>query len=120
MKKHADVYYLRNRRARKLAMQRLKTARHLLSINDDGFYEEILKACWGYLSDKFSVDTSDLSRERIQEKLDAYDLTGEYVEKLWDLIDDCEFSRYAPGQTGDKNTMYARAENIISMIEENV
>ena len=43
-----------------------------------------------------------------------------YVEKLWTLIDDCEFSRYAPGQTGDKNTMYARAENILSMIEENV
>ncbi len=120
LKKHADVYYIRSRKARKKAVQRLKTARHLLNLNNDGFYEEILKACWGYLSDKFGIDTSDLSRDRIQEHLERVNVPGEVSADLWSLIDECEYSRYAPGETRDKQPVYARAENILSRIEENV
>ncbi len=119
-KKQEDINYLRNRRARKLAIQRLKTARHLLDKNEEGFYEEILRASWGYLSDKFGVDTSDLSRESIQEKLNRYGLPDDLEKDLWALIDECEFSQFAPGEAGDKNEIYYRAENILYGIEENI
>jgi hypothetical protein len=118
--KLADTNYIRNRRARKLAVQRLKAARHLMASGDKGFYEEILKACWGYLSDKFGVDMSELSRETIQENLRKQDLPEDLVSELWSLIDDCEFSRYAPGEAADKNEIYKKAESILAWIEEKV
>ncbi len=119
-RKQADINYIRYRRARKLAVRRLKTAKQLLSLQDDGFYDEILKACWGYLSDKFGVDMSDLSREKIHEKLSKSNIPEDLTTELWNLIDECEFSRYAPGEALDKNTIYRRAENILSRIEENI
>ena len=114
------MHYVRNRRARKLAARRLKYARNLLKDNNDGFYEEVLKAYWGYLSDKLNVNTSELSKDTIDERLKEKGVPDDVLNNLWTLIEECEYSRYAPGEAADMDTIYQRAEDMLSVVEENI
>ena len=53
-------------KANKVARRRLKLAKHLSETGqDEKFHEEILKAIWGYLSDKLGIPASQLTRENI-------------------------------------------------------
>ena len=115
-----DQMMLRNRRARKVAVKRLKTARNLLKINDDGFYEAILKACWGYLSDKLGINTADLSRDNVADKLKEKGLPEELSNDLLGIIESCEFARYAPGGDSAKHEIYKQTEDCLSKVEQNI
>ena len=60
---NANVAKVRTRKANKVAVKRLKLAGKLLADNKkDAFYDEVLKALWGYVSDKLSIPMSRLSR----------------------------------------------------------
>ena len=118
LKRRADIYAVRNRKARKVAGRRLSNARNLMNAGDEHFYEEVLKTFWGYLSDKLGIKTSDLSRESINRKLKENMVKEETITELWQLLDDCEYSRYAPGEGSDKKTLYNRAEKCLSAIEQ--
>jgi hypothetical protein len=118
IRRNADINAVRNRKARKLAEKRLKSASLLLKSDDNGFYDEILKALWGYLSDKLGVNVSELSREKIAFKLDQKNLESNVQQKLWILLDDCEMARYASGIGGDKQKIYEDAIELISVLQE--
>ena len=111
---------VRNRKARKLAEKRLKNASLLLKTDENGFYDEILKAIWGYLSDKLGVNASELSREKIALELERKDLDPIIFQSLWALLDKCEMARYASGIEGDKNEIYEEAIRLISILQEKI
>lgn len=93
----ADVALMRNKKANKMARRRLKEAGRLCKAgNRDGFYDEILRALWGYLSDKLSLPVADLNKENISDCLSNSGVTEETVSQFLDLLNDCEFERYAP------------------------
>jgi hypothetical protein len=115
-----DQMMVRNRRARRIAVKQLKTARSLLKTNDDGFYEAILKACWGYLSDKLGINTAELSRDRVADKLKEKGLSVELTQELLGIIETCEFARYAPGGDSAKHYIYKQTENCLSKVEQNI
>ena len=53
IRRNSDLSIVKNRKAGKIAVKRLRSASICLKNNQiDKFYEEILKAIWGYLSDK--------------------------------------------------------------------
>ncbi|MFN3940012.1 MAG: BatD family protein, partial [Chitinophagales bacterium] len=61
-----DIAGMRNRRATAVAKKRLKLANNYLTQNNTkAFYDETIKAVWGYLSDKFNIPQSNLSKEVI-------------------------------------------------------
>lgn len=114
---HADVVAYRNRKANAVALRRLKKAgKHLKAKDEKLFYEEVLRAVWGYLGDKLAMPTSELSRENIQSKLQQYGLDDTLIEQFTQVIDTCEFARYAPASAGDamsevyQNTLYTMSE----------
>lgn len=119
-RENADVVFIKNKRANKVAHQRLKKAEMLIKSGDThGFYEEMLKALWGYLSDKLAIPVSDLSKERATQLLESRGADAETIQTLTQIIEECEFARYAPGGQGEeKSDRFNHAVDIISKLEQ--
>jgi len=119
-RENADVVFIKNKRANKVAYQRLKKAEVLIKSGDThGFYEEMLKALWGYLSDKLAIPVSDLSKERAAQLLVSKGADTETIQTLTQIIEECEFARYAPGGQGEeKSDRFNHAVEIISKLEQ--
>lgn len=107
----ADIRGTRLALANKVARRRLKTARKFMDARQsDKFYEELLRATWGYLSDKLGIPASQLSRENISAELESYGASQELADKFISVLDDCEMSRYTPmGSDENMSDIYTRA-----------
>ncbi len=114
-----DTVQLRRKRANKVALQRLGTARKLLQEqNKKPFYEEISKAIWLYLSDKLSIPLSSLSRESAAEAMSARKVPAGLQRTLEDVILECETALYASGGSRTMNDTYNDAVKVISNLED--
>ena len=118
----ADVLGAKKRRATKLAKKRLATAeKHLSKNNKEGFYDEVSRALWGYLSDKLSIDLSQLSKDNVEEKLLAKQVKAETITTLKGIINTCELALYAPIGAGDEMKQnYLSAIALITDLEEEI
>lgn len=118
----ANIALMKNRRASKMARSRLKNAGRLLKVNkNQQFYEEVLKACWGYLSDKLLIPVSGLNRENARSALLEKMVGEDSVNKMMDVIELCEYARYAPASSaGDMDRIYGDTINIITEIEQKI
>ena len=97
---NADVALSRNRKANKVALRRLKQAGVYLQGRDEAhFYEEVLRAVWGYLADKLTLTTSELSRDNVQAELARNGVGEELIARFVTILERCEFARYAPSQS---------------------
>lgn len=116
---NADIVKMRSNRANKIATKRLKKAQALMLASKQGeFYDEVLRALWGYVSYKLNMPVEQLSRENIQEKLSAHRVDADTVEKFTQALDECEFERYAPGDpAGNMNKTFESAMTAIMEIE---
>ena len=119
---NANVAKLRTKKANKVATKRMKLAGKLLSENKkDAFYDEVLKALWGYISDKLNIPVSRLSKDNIEEKLRNHGVNEELIKEFLNALNDCEFARFAPGdenQAMDK--VYSSSIEVISKMENSI
>lgn len=115
----ANATLVRGRRANKVASKRLRTANLLmLKGQRQSFYEEVLHALWGYISDKLGMPAEQLNRENIAERLQNLGIDPATQAKLIDAIDECEYERYAPAsEEGDMNRTLEKAMTAIMDIE---
>jgi len=120
VKENANVALAKNKKANKFAKKRLKVAsKHLADGNKDQFYEETLRALWGYLSDKLGISVAELSRDKAQERLADKNIEEDLIEHFLRLIDDCEFARYAPSSGEEKmDELYKEAIDVISKLQQ--
>ena len=116
----ANVMLAKNRKASKLARKRLKSAsQYLKESNESALYEAILKALWGYLSDKLSIPASNLSRENIAVNLKKYSIDKKLIQAFSDLLDECEYAQYAPqGSGSEMKEVYEKAVQMIVKLEQ--
>jgi len=122
IKESANIALVRNKRANKVALKRLKEAARFLKINQaEQFYESVIKALWGYLSDKLSIPVADLNRENTSSKLFEKGVDSEAVTELIKIIDDCEFARYAPSAfSGTMKEVYDGAAKVMGIFEKQI
>lgn len=120
LKANADYLAVKSRRASKMARMRLKKAGICIRNNDvDNFYDEMLAALWGYVSDKLKMPTSELNRENVSGKLSERGIGEKEVKQIIDLIDECEFSKYSPASAkGDMQPVYDEGVNVINSLED--
>lgn len=118
----ADISMMKRRRASKVARRRLKIAGRYLEGNDHHrFFEEMLKALWGYLSDKLLIPVSELNRENAVEALLEKQVPEKDAEMLMGIISECEFARYAPlSASGDMKRIYGDTLKVITLVEQNI
>ena len=119
---NADIVKMRSKKANKVATKRLKVANRLMQQQRQGeFYDEVLRALWGYVGDKLNIPVSELSKENIEEKLQERNVGQDTVSKFVNAIDECEFERYAPGDpAGNMNKTFTSAMTAITQIEEDM
>ncbi|MDE5970151.1 MAG: BatD family protein [Muribaculaceae bacterium] len=98
IKMSADVTGRKMARASKVARQRLKEANSYLTRHEnEKVYEALLRAVWGFLSDKLSIPASQLSRQNISEKLSEINTPATLIDRIIEVIDNCEMARFTPG-----------------------
>lgn len=115
----SDVAKAKGRRANKVAVRKLRKASKLMKENKPGeFYDETLRALWGYVGDKLNIPVSRLSRENISQQLLERGVSADITAKFIEAIDECEFVRYAPGDPqGNMNKVYEKSITAIEQIE---
>ena len=101
-------------------MKRMKLAGSLMNQGKKNeFYDEVLKALWGYISDKLNIPVSELSKDNIDSELKRAAVSDELIKEFMDTLNDCEFARYAPGDESEAmDKVYSSAVTIISKIED--
>jgi len=113
-----DVAGMRMKRATRLAVKRLRrAASYLGTSNQNSFYEEIYKAIWGCLSDKYNIPLSQLSRESVSERLAEKNVSEEQQASIMQLLQDVDMARFAPGDAAEHmQAVYDKALEMISAI----
>lgn len=120
IKERANVALMKTKRANKVANKRLKNARQLMAKNmHDAFFEEMLRALWGYFSDKLTIPVSELNRDNISAELAKFGVDDNVCSGIIALLDDCEFARYAKADEGgrDMASVYKKACELINQVE---
>lgn len=122
IKKRQNIELLKNRKASKVAQKKLRQASQYLRQNrKEEFHEALLKAFWGYLSDKLGIPASELSRETAEKNLDVYISDTDLITRFIRVIDDCEMARYSPQSgTEQMDALYAEAMKVIVKMEQNL
>lgn len=122
IRRNSDISAVKNRKAGKVAGKRLKEAEKCLKENQsDKFYEEILKALWGYLSDKLNIPVSELNRSSAVNALTEKGIAEEEVNNLASVIDKCEYARFAPSSSAEEaEKIYDEAARFIRLIENSI
>lgn len=115
----ANVAKVKTKKANKVATKRMKQAGKLLSENKvNEFYDEVLKALWGYISDKLNIPVSKLSRDNIEAELSAHGVSEDLIKEFIDALSECEFARYAPGNQNEAmDKVYSASVDVISKME---
>ena len=115
---NANIVAQRAGKANKVAVKRLKKAAKLLKAGKQNeFYDEVLRALWGFVGDRLNMPVEQLSRENISQQLEAHQVDEETIHQFINAIDECEFARYAPGDaTGNMNKVYDAAIGAITQI----
>ena len=117
---NADIVKMRGKKANKVANKRLRAAHKLMVAGKQGeFYDEVLRALWGYMGDKLNIPISELSHDNIADKLAEHHVDEQTVASFIEALDECEFERYAPGDAaGNMSKTYESAATAIEKIEE--
>jgi len=122
IKERSNMALLKTRKANKIATKRLKlSSKYLKEGNKEQFYEEVLRALWGYISDKLSIPLSELNRDNIRSILEKSEVGQEVIDAFIEILDTCEFARYAPAsESGEMDRVYKTTLDTISKIENQI
>jgi tetratricopeptide (TPR) repeat protein len=117
---NANITKRRAGKANKVATKRLKKASKLMADNKPGeFYDEVLRALWGYVGDKLNMPVEQLSHDNISQRLADRNVNEDTITQFMGALDECEFERYAPGDPkGNMNKVFDKAMTAIEKIEE--
>lgn len=122
IRRNADITAVKNRRAGKIAGKRLREASACMKRDEmDRFYEEVLKAIWGYLSDKLNIPVSDLTRNNALAALREKGIKEDILENMIKILDTCEYARYAPSGSGSEAAeIYEATSRFIRSVENTI
>ncbi|MEL6592392.1 MAG: hypothetical protein AAFQ68_20005, partial [Bacteroidota bacterium] len=121
-KKAADVTGNKRRNASKEAIKRLAKANTYLKKGEEKpFYDELVRAMYGYVSDKLNLSPSALSRENISEALRTEKVLEERVQSFTSILDESEMALFAPmAIAGGMQGMYDKASALITEMEQDI
>ena len=121
VKENANIARVRGKKANKKAIKRLKTANKLMHEKKQSeFYDEVMRALWGYVADKLNMPQESLNKENIQAELTEKGISQDLVDQFIKTLNESEYARYAPGADADSTmeNVYESAIDTISRIEE--
>ena len=115
----ADFVGNKLKRNNALAKKYLSEAKLHLNAKEP-FYIALEKAMHNFLKAKLSIETSEMSKERITEILLTRKANPDTVSEFITLTENCEFARYAPSTSVTIQHDYDQAVQIISDLEKQI
>ena len=117
-----DIAGLKGKNAERVAINRLHKSKVFMEMRKGAdFYDEILRALWGYASDKLNIPAEQLSRDNIKDNFLKMGVANTAIDKFISALDECEFQRYAPGdERGNMSATFEVAVAAITEIEQSV
>lgn len=113
---NANVAQMKIKKANKMARKRLRKANKLMKEHKkEEFYDEIMRALYGYVSDKLNIPVVSLNKENIREKLEINSLEPSLIDRVISTLDECEFARFAPVES--ETSLENFYEKVITLIE---
>ncbi len=110
--------FVRGKRANKVALKRFRAAEASMKQGDKhGFYDEMLKALWGYMSDKLDIPMAKLTKDRIREELFELSIPEVQADEYIRIISACEEAQYSPTSSAQMNELYKEGVNLVSELE---
>jgi hypothetical protein len=118
-KDYADTQGTKKRKANSMAQKQLKLANEFLQKNEyNPFFDEVFKAIYGYIANKLSLSPADLNKDKIKTQLEAKSIASSTITQLLELIETCEFARFAPVKDDQKmKEAYEKSVELISILE---
>ena len=122
VKENANIALVRTKKANKIAVRRLKNAGKLMKENKkEEFYDEVLRALWGYLSDKLNIPQASLTKDNVETELAKFGVDDTLTNEFMDILNTCEFARYAPAQASDAmDKLYELTIDAIGKMENTI
>ena len=119
-KENANVALRNTKRANKVAKKRLKEAQKCLKAGEKSkFYEETMRALWGYIADKLTIPVSELTKDNVHDKLTSHNCDEELIKEFLSCLSDCEFARFSPvvDDNLSMDNIYNRAADLIGKLD---
>ena len=114
-----DLTGNRMRMNNRLAKKYLSEARKQIK-NKELFYIALEKAMHNFLKAKLNIETSEMSKDNIQELLLSRNANQEIVNEFIVLTENCEVARYAPSSSATIQQDFDQAIFIISELEKQI
>ena len=114
-----DVIGNRIRMNNRLAKKYLSEAKKQIH-NKEPFYVALEKAMHNFLKAKLHIETSEMSKDNIQELLLSRNANPETVTDFIALTENCELARYAPASSTSIQNDFDKAVEIISALEKQI
>jgi hypothetical protein len=114
-----DVFGNRIKMNNKLAKKYLSEAKKQID-NKEPFYVALEKAMHNFLKAKLHIETSEMSKDNIQELLLSRKASPEAVNDFISLTENCEIARYAPSSSATIQHDFEKAVTIISELEKQI
>jgi hypothetical protein len=114
-----DVTGNRIRMNNRLAKKYLSEAKKQID-NKEPFYVALEKAMHNFLKAKLHIETSEMSKDNIQELLLSRNANPETVTDFIALTENCELARYAPASSTSIQNDFDKAVVIISALEKQI
>jgi hypothetical protein len=84
----------------------------------EAFYESLERALHNYLKAKLGIETLEISKEKITQILQEKEVSATAINQFMEVLQDCDFARYAPSTTVEMEQEYEKAKGIIIELDK--
>ena len=115
--RNSDLVGNKLRRAERLAKKYLSEAAKQLG-KKEAFYESLERALHNYLKAKLGIEAIEISKEKITQILQDKKVSEVAIKQFMEVLEDCDFARYAPSTTLEMKEEYEKAKEIIIELDK--
>lgn len=112
-----DILGNKRREADRLARKYLSEAKKELA-HKERFYIALEKALHNYLKATLHVETSEISKEKIEALLVERHIDTDTIKEFITVLRDCDFARYAPSSDVQIKEDFDRAKRLIAALDK--
>ena len=114
-----DLTTRKQKRAQQLAKKYLSSAKKVIQ-DQAKFYEALERALHNYLKAKLKIETTELSKSKIQKLLNDKGIDKQISSEYVEVIENCERARYAPGSSINSKEDLEKSGELISKIDRQI
>ncbi|CAM1334161.1 BatD protein [Tenacibaculum aestuariivivum] len=116
-KNDGDILGNKQRKADKLAKKYLSEAANKLG-DKAAFYEALERALHNFLKAKLTIETLDISSDKITAILQEKKVDKTIINKFTSVLNDCDFARYTPITNVQMQEEYEKAKQVITQLDK--